>query len=225
MVPAQGGMQAQILHCLPQAALLVDRDMSLHAANLPAWRMLASGQPLLWRDGQLVGPSAGPCRRLRDALASLLSPGPAARTARAAMPGHTQGNTPGHTPARRMLRLESATAGPSSQVLQLFALCLSGPDNGDGQGSTPGLALLVVHDLATRLAPDPAALAEVFKLTPSETRVAKHIAAGASARQIADHHGVAMSTVRSQIRTVFDKMGVRRQSELVALLAALPVGG
>jgi len=207
-------MHERILHCLPQPALVVDLNMTLHAANPPAWRMLASGQPLQWRDGQLIGQSAGPYRRLRDALTNLLSPGLSERTAPVI--------TPNHAPPRSVLRLDSATGSLSSQVLQLFALRMP---LRDGHNTKPGLALLVVHDLAARLAPDPAALAAVFKLTPSETRVANHIAAGASARQIASHHGVAMTTVRSQIRTVFDKMGVRRQSELVALMAALPVGG
>lgn len=51
------------------------------------------------------------------------------------------------------------------------------------------------------------------------------LAGGESPQHIADDHGVALSTVRSQMPTVFEKVGVNRQADLVAALAAIPALG
>lgn len=57
-----------------------------------------------------------------------------------------------------------------------------------------------------------------FGLTPAEARIVVHLADGRTLRDVADHTGVRASTLRSQLQTVFDKTGVRRQSALVALV-------
>jgi DNA-binding NarL/FixJ family response regulator len=54
-----------------------------------------------------------------------------------------------------------------------------------------------------------------MKLTAAENAVAQAIAAGLTVRQVADSRGVRVSTVRAQVRTIFDKLGVRRQVDLV----------
>ncbi|MEZ5967439.1 MAG: helix-turn-helix transcriptional regulator, partial [Hyphomonas sp.] len=59
----------------------------------------------------------------------------------------------------------------------------------------------------------------LFDLTPSEARVARGLATGETLDDIAEAGGVAMSTVRSQLRAVLQKTGCSRQAELVALLA------
>ena len=208
-------LQAQILHCLPQPALLLDAQLVLRGANLPGWQMLASGRPLLWQDGRLAGDRPSVLQSLREGILALLQPEPP--TLQPPGPHPLQGPMP----RRKLLSLMRPDRPEGRTVLQLFALHLASRVDGS---TTGGLALLLLHDLGVRRTPDPAALAAAFELTPSEVRVATHIAAGASARQIANTHGVAMSTVRSQIRTVFDKVGVCRQSELAAALSALPTG-
>jgi DNA-binding CsgD family transcriptional regulator len=60
-----------------------------------------------------------------------------------------------------------------------------------------------------------------FHLTPAELRVALSLEKGLSAKDIAGLNQVSVTTVRSQIQSVFSKTGVNRQSELVALLAKL----
>lgn len=62
------------------------------------------------------------------------------------------------------------------------------------------------------------ALADAFNLTPAEARVAAYLAQGLAPKQIAAVCGVSPCTVRSQVRTLFEKTGVRRQPELVRLL-------
>ena len=62
------------------------------------------------------------------------------------------------------------------------------------------------------------ALAATFGLTPAETRVALHIAQGLAPKEVAEICGVSPCTVRSQVRTLFEKTGAHRQAELVRLV-------
>ena len=67
-----------------------------------------------------------------------------------------------------------------------------------------------------------ATLARDYGLTPAEARLAIALSNGQSLRDIADQHALSKETVRTQLRTVFDKTGVHRQSELVRLVLSLP---
>lgn len=59
-------------------------------------------------------------------------------------------------------------------------------------------------------------------LTLAERRVLRALIASQSARDIADAHGVAMSTIRSQIQSIRDKVGVRSIEELLMRAAQVP---
>ncbi|MCA9586601.1 MAG: helix-turn-helix transcriptional regulator [Myxococcales bacterium] len=63
--------------------------------------------------------------------------------------------------------------------------------------------------------------ARVYGLSPREAAVAALIIAGMSPKEIAARHGVAESTLRTQIRTLYAKVGVDRQAGLVAALSEL----
>ncbi len=64
----------------------------------------------------------------------------------------------------------------------------------------------------------------LYGLTPAESRVAESLLQGANPEEISDRYGVSLATVRSQLRSIFDKTETRRQSELVALLLRSPMG-
>ena len=81
--------------------------------------------------------------------------------------------------------------------------------------------LLLITDL-NRLAGARADLLEHgFGLTPCEARVAAALSTGMTPSEIARHHGISMGTVRSQLKSVFEKTGTKRQPELIAVLARL----
>jgi DNA-binding CsgD family transcriptional regulator len=61
-------------------------------------------------------------------------------------------------------------------------------------------------------------LRDEYNLTPTEVRVAFHIAGGGTVASCAESLAVAESTVRSHLKAVFAKTGVRRQAELQRLL-------
>jgi DNA-binding CsgD family transcriptional regulator len=69
----------------------------------------------------------------------------------------------------------------------------------------------------------PDVIKSLFGLTPSEARIFAHIAAGRTIAGAADALGVEESTVRSHLKRVYDKTGVRRQAELVQMAASLAV--
>lgn len=68
-------------------------------------------------------------------------------------------------------------------------------------------------------------IAERFDLSPRETQVALHLAAGGSIREYAAAHGLSDQTVRTQLKSIFAKTGVNRQSGLAALFLGQAKGG
>ena len=61
-------------------------------------------------------------------------------------------------------------------------------------------------------------LIQMFGLTQTEARLAAHLADGGSVQGYADLFGVSVGTARSQLKSVFAKTGVNRQSALAALI-------
>ena len=87
-----------------------------------------------------------------------------------------------------------------------------------------GRFLLTVHPRDARDFPDPAIWQSAFGLTLAEARVAGMIHRGYDLMQAASNLGVAPSTVKSQLKTVYAKTATSKQSELVRLLAGLTGG-
>ncbi|MGX5842840.1 PAS domain-containing protein [Mesorhizobium sp. ArgA1] len=65
------------------------------------------------------------------------------------------------------------------------------------------------------------AIAALFALTAAEKRVAGHVAAGLTRREIAAASGVSDGTVKSQLATIFDKTATGDQRELALLMREL----
>lgn len=101
-----------------------------------------------------------------------------------------------------------------SPISQMTAstFCLAQPIN----------AALFVVDPSRRQRPAVDLLRALFGLTPAECRVALLLGDGHAPKEIANLVGVTDNTVRSQIKSIFSKTGVRRQSELIRLLLTNP---
>lgn len=85
----------------------------------------------------------------------------------------------------------------------------------------PVRALVVVRGPRNTQARKMAILQTAYRLTPAEVEIALQIADGRTAEAIAASRGVAIGTVRSQIKAIFPKLGVTRQLELVACINQL----
>ena len=64
----------------------------------------------------------------------------------------------------------------------------------------------------------PSKLQRLFGLSPSEARLASKLAQGKGLREVADELQIGYTTARTHLQHLFDKLQVRRQSELVAVL-------
>lgn len=56
-----------------------------------------------------------------------------------------------------------------------------------------------------------------YDLTPAQARLAVHVRDGGTLASYSEEAGLKVNTVRQHLKMVFQKVGVRRQSELVAL--------
>jgi DNA-binding CsgD family transcriptional regulator len=83
-------------------------------------------------------------------------------------------------------------------------------------------AILILIDLDAHPQPSESVLCRCFGLSAAEARLAKGIATGKSLTVMADELTIAKQTARHQLKSVFAKLNVHRQSELVALLSVLP---
>ena len=59
-------------------------------------------------------------------------------------------------------------------------------------------------------------------LTPQEQRLLKLLSEGNSYQEIADHLGISVNTVRTYIRSVYEKLHVHSRSEAVSKACATP---
>ena len=62
---------------------------------------------------------------------------------------------------------------------------------------------------------------ETFGLTPAEARLSSRLKDGLPLKEAADDLGISVNTARNQIKSVFEKLGVNRQSDLIRHLTEL----
>ncbi len=82
------------------------------------------------------------------------------------------------------------------------------------------LAMIVVSEIVVR-APLEEQLRQAFALTMAEARVARRVIAGVTLEEIASELHVKISTLRTQLKSVFAKTETKRQGELMQLGARL----
>ena len=199
----QANLGVELVNRMRTPIVLIDDHRHLHHANTAAREILASGDTLIDRGGQLGCRSSGDeksfvmaLRQLNLAGDSYLTTGPSSNHA--------------------FLHI-----GPRGGGIGLFLHAIRPQPTLGSFGGQP-LAMGIIHDPTARPELDPFVVAASFDLTPAEARVAVALARGASVADIAARHAVSTHTVRSQVKSVLFKTGTGRQAELVSLLAALP---
>lgn len=196
---ARDPLLVALLNTLACALLILDQTQRIHFANAAAERALAAGD-LIGRGDDLL--TTAPADRLR--LSQII----AAATFRASLPGEMRSSlllTNGNGVARiaYVRALPVADTGPCARRLPLILLAM--PVAGDIDHAHTG----------------PFALA--YGLTRTEERVLVHLANGATLKAAAAQLQVATATVTTHVKHIFDKTGMRRQSDLICLfLRSLP---
>ena len=89
----------------------------------------------------------------------------------------------------------------------------------DVAGSGAGFVILfpAIEDTGRLMA----SIGRNFGLTPAELRVAARLRDGRTLKDVSEELDVSINTVRNQLRAIFDKMGLKRQSDLIRALTEL----
>ena len=187
------GLQA--LEALPHGIVALDAAQNILFANPVADRLLAAQDGLTRANGMLTA------TRLADArtLARLL------------------GQAASNSGARGGWLRVARPSGRRDYVL--FAAPLLVEDV--LPGTHRPRALVAIFDLAARGRIDAAAVQAVFDLTPKEAEVATLLANGQALAAIAAQLRMSPETARSHLKTIFQKLEVNRQADVVSLLSAL----
>jgi DNA-binding CsgD family transcriptional regulator len=80
------------------------------------------------------------------------------------------------------------------------------------------MALIVIQDLSLLMLPKKILLKQMYGMTLAEARVAIDLIKGMAPKEIAHEAGVAISTVRSQMKVIFSKTGASKQADLLRML-------
>ncbi|MCK1391004.1 helix-turn-helix transcriptional regulator [Bradyrhizobium sp. 1] len=82
-------------------------------------------------------------------------------------------------------------------------------------------AIIILVDPDARKNPTETTLRSVYKLSGAEARLAILLSTGESLDTVAERLNISKETSRTQLKSIFAKLGVHRQAELVAVLSTL----
>ena len=176
---------------LDLAVVVCDFAGRITAVSATAETLLADGTLVLRRHGRLVAATAEGDRRLQSAIDQQAAVLPDVRPA--AAPVMLVSSDGRESLAADVLRIPAASQAMGGAVLIAF-------------GASRPRATNFLADLG---------------LTPTEAEVARYLAESLSAAEIAELRNCGVETVRSHIKAVYAKLGVRRRLELAAKLRGL----
>ncbi|MGF7148801.1 DNA-binding CsgD family transcriptional regulator [Sphingomonas zeicaulis] len=182
------------LDAVAAAVLFCDRDARIRVAT-PAAEALLGSRRLLSGDGRLAAVTRADTQVLRRAIADHGSAGPR-RPAETLAIGTGEGRLP------LLLDICAAPAGPWAFGFRPTVMVIARSERRWHASATTILSLL-------------------YGLSDAEADVALRLARGETREAIAEQRGTRLETVRAQLKTVFGKLGVRREVELVTMLADL----
>ncbi len=185
---------SRVLDRLAVPVLMVDGRLRLVHANLAGDRLLREGSLLTIANGAVAAAN-------RHMQARLLA---------------AAGEAIGADPQQAVRRTAIALAGKDDEARILEMLPL---DRGTARADLMPEAALAIFVAPLEARPVPLdAIAAIYALTPTEARVLNMFAAGATGRRIAELLSLKESTVKTHLLSIFDKTGIHRQAELVALV-------
>jgi DNA-binding CsgD family transcriptional regulator len=181
---------------LSVATLLISADSRIAHANRRALGLLAAGDLIWASDGKLAARDPETGRRLETVFA--------ARNHQDVSP-RGQGAL--------------ALTSQSGERFVAHVLPLTGGARRRAGRVHAAVAALFIHEATFRTPSQPEVIAKTYSLTPAELRVVLTIVEVGGVPEVAETLGIAPSTVRTHLGRVYEKTGIRRQADLVKLVA------
>ena len=187
---------AGTLDALVAPVVLVGAGQEILYANSAAQRLLEAGDPIASSNGLLVSATSGATRALAVAIR------------------HATGDQ-GEI-GRRGLGIPLRQPDGASSVLHVLPV-------GAGRAGVraDAVAAVFVTDVSTPFVAPTELVAALFDLTPAEARVFGLMVTRHTVAETAAALGVERTTAKTHLMRLYDKIGVRRQSELVQVAASL----
>lgn len=171
---------------------MLDGECRLLFSNQLARSLLSSGSVFSESEGRIVLTDARDDRVIRALVATLFREADGYRFPASAYLSFAASEHDGIARSARTC------------VLGMMLILLR--DQGEAASGACPVLLAVTHELKDDPKADPNVLVRAFGLTKAEAAVAICVAQGVSVGQIATEHGRAVSTVRSQVKSVLAKM-------------------
>ena len=185
------------LQYLPSSLFILDQWHRVLFANAAAEALFLNDQGLSVVDGVLEVTSAPMRKKFSDEIEKVIDTG---------------------IPSALLLKMPNGERGTG---LPCYLLRL--PERTDTYQLRGDPAVMVLVPRATPNPPEAVALLRtLYALSRREADLAIARANGATPQDYANNVGLEISTVRSQLKSVFIKTGTHRQTELVRLLSVLP---
>ncbi len=198
---ARTGVFVDLVDGMGAGVVLLDAAGRVIHANPAAEAIFRAGDGLTATGGQLSFADPGARRRFARTLAAFLDGSLDA----AVRPGGEL--------------LVPRPSGAPAYLVSVRRLPL--PDADDGPGARAA-AIAFLHDPGRIEVPAAGRIAKAFGLTRREAELAAALYAGQSLAEHAAERGIRLTTARFHLYQAMDKMGVRRQAELVRLVGNLP---
>jgi DNA-binding CsgD family transcriptional regulator len=176
--------------------VLVNASAQPLHVNAAAKLVLDKGAPLLLQGGKLATSTPGATEHLQAAIAGVQA-------------GKLPADGPTPSPGLRGVALPTSKGAPAiAHVLPLA-------------GSGPAAAAVFVATDSISMRSTLTGIGAMHGLSAAEQRVLEALADGTVIQAVADALHLSVSTVKTHTQRIYDKIGVTRHAELVALLAAL----
>jgi DNA-binding CsgD family transcriptional regulator/PAS domain-containing protein len=193
---------AETLNSSARAVFLVHASGHVAWMNRGAERLTAARDGLVIDHGELRACRGSETARLRTLLAD------AVRTSRESGLGAGGSLLVGRSGFRRPL---VAMVAPLTRQSAFFS--------NDDQPA----AVVIVSDPDSPVVPDEQTLRALLGLTSAEASLVRLLAQGLTLTEAADRLGLRLTTVRTRVKTIFEKTGTHRQADLARLaLSATP---
>jgi len=186
---------AEVMNRLAVGVMLVDREGRPIIRNRTADRLIASNDGLSISAGRLRAATPSDDAVLQRLLAEAIA---------------------GRRPSGRRERGMAISRPSDKRAFPVLIAPLLESEPGDA--AEDAVASVIFGDPDERQAISPAVIRTFYDLTPAEAEIVALLVDGASLEEAAKRRGVAVNTVRSQLKAVFAKTDTRRQGELVRLV-------